>query len=200
MSAVAIAHGRGSERERIWSRLGVLRVVLSVSPRGERVFVLGERGGALLTRREHDVLRLLGRGCANKEIAFELAIGRASVVRDVAALEQKLAVGTRLELALLAAMLDPSEPKPSVAISEIAVAGRAHYVVRATFSAHRTWATLSSSQREIVTLALSGLDGAQIARQRGTAERTIANQLASAFRKVGVSGRTAFATALLSAS
>ncbi|HTQ06318.1 MAG TPA: LuxR C-terminal-related transcriptional regulator [Polyangiaceae bacterium] len=54
----------------------------------------------------------------------------------------------------------------------------------------RLW-PLSSSEAEILRMTLEGRSHEEIALTRRTARRTIANQLASVFRKVGVSGRTA---------
>ncbi len=52
---------------------------------------------------------------------------------------------------------------------------------------------LTSTETEVVRLALQGLSNAAIGRRRGRAERTIANQLASAFRKLGVGSRAELA-------
>lgn len=48
---------------------------------------------------------------------------------------------------------------------------------------------LSSSEAEIAREILAGRSNAEIARRRGTAVRTIANQIASIYRKVGVRSR-----------
>lgn len=49
---------------------------------------------------------------------------------------------------------------------------------------------LSSSEREVCRLINQGLSNAEIAAQRGRALRTVANQVAAIFKKVGVSSRT----------
>ncbi len=49
---------------------------------------------------------------------------------------------------------------------------------------------LSSSEREVCDLINQGLSNAEIAAQRGRALRTVANQVAAIFKKVGVSSRT----------
>jgi DNA-binding NarL/FixJ family response regulator len=49
--------------------------------------------------------------------------------------------------------------------------------------------TLTEAERQVVALALSGLSDQQIAEQRGSKPRTIANQLRSAYRKLGVCSR-----------
>lgn len=61
------------------------------------------------------------------------------------------------------------------------------------------WKDLTAAEEEVVELVLEGLSNAQIAQRRGTRERTVANQLASIFRKVGVSSRSELAAAAWSA-
>lgn len=50
-------------------------------------------------------------------------------------------------------------------------------------------ATLTLAEQHVVRLLIEGSSHAQIALARNRSERTIANQLASAFQKLGVSGR-----------
>lgn len=59
---------------------------------------------------------------------------------------------------------------------------------------------LSPAEREVVELALVGMTNEQIALQRGCSQRTIANQLASVFRKLGVRSRVELAVRCLFAS
>jgi DNA-binding NarL/FixJ family response regulator len=65
-----------------------------------------------LTERETDVLRLLARGKANKEIAAELTIGEKTVKTHVSSILSKLGVQSRTQAALYAAQigLTPLEP------------------------------------------------------------------------------------------
>lgn len=48
---------------------------------------------------------------------------------------------------------------------------------------------LSPAEEAVAALALDGLSNAEIARARGSAERTVANQLAAAYRKLGIGSR-----------
>ena len=48
---------------------------------------------------------------------------------------------------------------------------------------------LTPAEAEVARLALCGLSNAEIAEKRGRAVRTIANQLASIFDKLGISSR-----------
>ena len=58
---------------------------------------------------------------------------------------------------------------------------------------------LSGAERNVALLACAGLKNRDIAKRRGSAERTVANQLASIFRKLGVASRAELAVLLSSA-
>lgn len=49
--------------------------------------------------------------------------------------------------------------------------------------------SVTSAEREVVAHLLDGLSNAEIAELRGTSVRTVANQVASIFRKLGVQSR-----------
>lgn len=49
---------------------------------------------------------------------------------------------------------------------------------------------LSEAERTVVRLMLEGASNADIARTRGTAVRTVANQIASIFRKLEIGSRS----------
>lgn len=50
-------------------------------------------------------------------------------------------------------------------------------------------AALTPAQREVLALAVEGLSNAEIARRRRRSPRTVANQLAALFRRLGVRSR-----------
>jgi DNA-binding NarL/FixJ family response regulator len=54
-------------------------------------------------------------------------------------------------------------------------------------------APLTTAEWEVARLAARGMSNLEIARDRATSPRTIANQLASAFRKLGVQSRSELA-------
>ncbi len=58
---------------------------------------------------------------------------------------------------------------------------------------------LSAAEREVARLVLEGRSSREIAKVRGTSARTIANQLAAIFRKLGVSSRAELARACFAA-
>jgi DNA-binding CsgD family transcriptional regulator len=57
-------------------------------------------------------------------------------------------------------------------------------------------ASLSRAEREVAVLVLEGLTNLEIARRRGTSARTVANQIASIYDKLGVSSRIELVAAL----
>lgn len=58
-------------------------------------------------------------------------------------------------------------------------------------------ATLSEAQRAIVAFVLDGRTNAQIAERRGVTRRTVENQLAAAFRRLGCNSRAELIARLL---
>lgn len=59
----------------------------------------------------------------------------------------------------------------------------------AVTSPDETLAMLSQAEREVVSYILDGFTQAEVAMLRGTSPRTIAKQLESAYRRLGVSSR-----------
>src|SRR5262245_4963526 len=58
-------------------------------------------------------------------------------------------------------------------------------------------ATLREAECAIVEAVLAGARNAEIARRRGTSARTVAHQIAAAFKKLGVGSRAELAAQLL---
>jgi DNA-binding CsgD family transcriptional regulator len=58
------------------------------------------------------------------------------------------------------------------------------------------WGVLTKAERAVVELALAGNSNEEIARLRGKSLRTVRNQLASAYAKLGVGGRVELASRL----
>jgi DNA-binding CsgD family transcriptional regulator len=56
-----------------------------------------------------------------------------------------------------------------------------------------TCETLSQTERDILAEVADGLSNAEIARKRGTSVHTVSNQVASLYRKTGVSTRAGLA-------
>lgn len=67
--------------------------------------------------------------------------------------------------------------------------GSARYVSLSAHVSNQAWAGLSSAERTVLALRAVGKSHADIAQERNTSRRTVANQLAAATHRLGVSGR-----------
>jgi DNA-binding NarL/FixJ family response regulator len=130
-----------------------------------------------LQPRERSVLEFALAGRSGKWIAYELDRSEATVGRALRKAERRLGLVDTTELVgLRTALFEPLE-----------VHGVTLAVARlppATASGE-----LSDAERSIVTGILGGKRVAAIAQERGTSPRTVSNQIASAYRKLGVSSR-----------
>jgi DNA-binding NarL/FixJ family response regulator len=130
-----------------------------------------------LCPRERSVLDHALGGESNKWIALELRVSESTITRT---LESALCrIGVAHMSALVGVRTARFEPvNGSTSRTELAMA-------RLTCGA--AWAILSDAERSIVTGLLDGKRVVAIARERGTSPRTVSNQIASAYRKLGVS-------------
>lgn len=80
---------------------------------------------------------------------------------------------------------------------EVNVGGESYVVMSLSTGTTGPMEELSAAEREVAGDAASGMSNAAIAKKRGRSPRTIANQLASIFRKLGVSSRAELAARLL---
>lgn len=179
---------------------GTRRARRTPSPLGEHWFLI-ERTPRVrpLLPREHDAVRLAGRGCSNKEIAFELGVSLSTAGRALARAGRTLGVSNRIDLALLAAALLAGCEHGTARLVRL---GGAEDAVLLTIAIAESplWARLSPAERDVAQLALAGHRGASIASFRGArSPRTVANQLGRVFRKAGASGRAELAARLVSA-
>ena len=140
-----------------------------------------EGGASLraLQERERAVLELALAGHSGKWIAFELALSESTVARTLrTALRRIGSADTAPMVGVQHALFEPLDGViPGV---ELAIAR----LTPATASAG-----LSDAERAVVTGILGGKRIAAIARERGTSPRTVSNQIASVYKKLGVSSR-----------
>ena len=89
-------------------------------------------------------------------------------------------------------------PAPADLSAHTFVAGGQEFVVLSySVSANELPPGLTDAERAVVAAVLDGRSNAAIATMRGTSPRTIANQVAAVFRKLGVRSRTELATKVL---
>jgi DNA-binding NarL/FixJ family response regulator len=129
-----------------------------------------------LTQREQQAVDRAARGHCHKDIASQLGVTPGMVARHLASAARK--VGMRSRVALVASYRryehrrpGESAPPPAPVDPEVAAAG------------------LTPSEREVLAHLFEGLSNAGIARLRGRSVRTVANQVASIYRKLGVGSR-----------
>lgn len=86
-------------------------------------------------------------------------------------------------------MTRSSNPKLGVRVSRLAHDGEELLVLSWDASTARALEGLSKTEREIARAVVNGVSTRHIALSRGTAERTVANQIAAVYRKLGVHSR-----------
>ncbi len=130
-----------------------------------------------LTERERQIVELAAEGASNKNIAYTLGIGESGVGTQLGRALRKLGLERRTELA---PAMRAVAIEARLGAIELAVAG---------VDLRMDDLALSSAERAVVQALLRGLSDREIAIERGTSERTVANQLRSIFRKLGVASR-----------
>ena len=82
----------------------------------------------------------------------------------------------------------PDERAPTVV--PVSIGGVRGLIIELPLDPAELPACLTATEREVVTLVLEGHANQEIADARGASYRTIANQLASIYKKLGVASRT----------
>lgn len=77
----------------------------------------------------------------------------------------------------------------SVKISLLEVEGESHLVVGYALKRPRAFARLTAAELEVAEGLIEGLSSRALARRRAVSERTVANQLARIYQKLGVSSK-----------
>lgn len=143
-----------------------------------------------LTRRQGQVAHLIALGMSHKEIAYALGANTSTIAGHAAALMRKLNVTRREELIGLLRSAPVRTSSFHLDGFEVGVASAASHPPELP--------ELSNSEQEVASAVARGLSDHEIAAWRGRSVRTIANQLRSIFRKVGVKSRTELAAKMAS--
>ncbi|HSC86782.1 MAG TPA: helix-turn-helix transcriptional regulator [Polyangiaceae bacterium] len=147
---------------------GHLAVVPRTDGQGERHYVFCEtdrRPLCALSRAEIQVVAHAARGLSNKLIAHELGVSESFVSRALGRATFRLGCTSRHDLVRMAALLLGPPPER----------GRPE--------------GLTAAECEVLEMVRSGHSNAEIAAQRATSPRTVANQIARVLRKLGASSR-----------
>ena len=144
-----------------------------------------------LTRRERQAAEQLGRGNSPKEIAYALGLAASTVANALSRARRKLGLRSLAELAGLFAPAGLC-----VRFAEFEIGGETLAVASAALLDERQLERTSEAEREVALLLVRGATNAEVAAARGTSERTVANQVQSLFRKLGVASRAELAARL----
>jgi DNA-binding CsgD family transcriptional regulator len=140
---------------------------------GSRYYVAIENGTEAqryraLSRTEIEVLRLYARGISGKMVGYGLGLSGATVSAALGSAALKIGVRNRAAMIRLAAhLLGSRKVAPTT--------------------------PLTQAENEVMAHLRQGLTNAQIARRRGSAERTVANQVAAILHKLQLPSRSAVA-------
>ncbi|MDJ0790082.1 MAG: LuxR C-terminal-related transcriptional regulator [Myxococcota bacterium] len=148
-----------------------------------------------LTRREAQVAELVGTGRSTKEIAYDLGLSLSTVTMAATRAARKFGLRSRAELAAFFAPCGARSRLREARIGDQPVLVGCHAVLDPALSER-----LTRAEREVAELVVSGRSNAEIARLRGTAQNTVANQVASIFRKLSIQSRTELGAGALPAA
>lgn len=135
-----------------------------------------------LSRKERDVFERLVRGSCQKEIAYDIGVALTTVSAHVRFSLHKLGLENWEAAVLVVAALEHGEVLEGPSRGWIA---DDVITMKVELSASEL-ARLTEAERTVALFALDGRTNAQIADIRRCSPRTVANQVASAFRKLGV--------------
>src|SRR5262249_52721967 len=136
-----------------------------------------------LSARERAVAERARHGISNKRIALELGISEPTVSRQLRSAAHKLGLSSLLELAELGAgSREGALYGLRFGPDQLLVAGLPLRAIDAL-------AELTTAEREVLADVLRGCSNGEIALLRRRAARTIVNQVAGVFAKLGVHSR-----------
>ncbi len=146
-----------------------------------RVRVL-PKGGRALSRKEREVFERLVNGSCQKEIAYDIGVALTTVSAHVRFSLHKLGLENWEAAVLVVAALKHGVVVPGSTTRE----DDATVAEIEVLLSERELARLTIAERTVALFALDGCTNAEIATIRRCSPRTVANQVASAFRKLGV--------------
>lgn len=155
-----------------------------------------------LTAREQRMFYRTLLGDRQKLIAAEASVASSTVANCLRSAMMKLGFRTRLEAAPLAALTLSHQLRGSAQIHgfEIfAVRGGEFVFAKASCPNWTRFPQLTASEQQICKMIIAGKSNVQISQERKTTVGTVQNQVASLFRKMGVSSRFELLNCIFSA-
>lgn len=137
-----------------------------------------------LSLRERQIAEFFGLGRQPKEIAYILGLSASTVANTLTRTQNKLGMTSKAELA---AFFSPSGMRAH--LQEIDLANEQIAIGAQPLADEKKFSVLTEAEREVSIELLRGATYTAIAIQRGTTERTIANQTQAIYRKLGVNSR-----------
>lgn len=140
------------------------------------------------------VLERLATGTPQKVVSADLGISASSVTTSASHYLNFLGICCRpskipVLLVMLACASATGRALRDARMSVVELDGKRFHGISSPRPELTTAHVLSKAQLEAVSLLIEGRPHAQIAEARRTSMRTVANQLASAYQRLGVSGR-----------
>lgn len=203
MAVLRRERARAANSDELWPDLvaGQWTLVDQFESDGRRV-VVAYRNDPLaapyqaLERAEAYALRCALEGDASKAIAMELSVSEATVSRLIARGLQRLGLRHLADAGELRAMsMSVLQFGNEDAPVDVAVLSRPQHALQPGCLSGSE--SLTAAERDVLSGVLAGQSHATIAAQRNTSPRTIANQVASIFSKVGVQSRRELLARLL---
>lgn len=162
--------------------------------------ILLRPGATLISAREHEVLDAVLSGIPDRELSRRMGITRQCVCGHLGNGLGKLGVASRfLALEAWRALLEAEKGRAGRAmLAEVPYGEETLLSLRVPIPPRpELEVRLSSAETDVAWMVCDGLSNRDISLARGTAERTVANQVASIFNKLGVSRRFDVAQFLL---
>ncbi|MFI6766678.1 LuxR family transcriptional regulator [Streptomyces sp. NPDC050355] len=148
--------------------------------------------GAPLTPRELDVLRLISRGLANRQIARGLGISEKTVKNHLSAIYAKIGAADRTQAAMFALAADATgAPRTGVRDEERRAWRREGTADHEEHPGPRSRpAGLTVREMDVLRLVTRGMTNRMIACDLGISEKTVKNHLSAIYTKIGAADRT----------
>lgn len=174
--------------------------IVDVFRRDTELRALIKSGEAVITQREQEILEGVLAGMPDRELSRQLGITRQCVCGHLGNVVTKLGAESRFTVLEAWRVLAEAERGRAgrAQLAEVRYGDDTLLSVTVQVPPRpEIEARLSSAETNVAWLVCDGLSNRDIAIERGTAERTVANQVASIFQKLGVSRRFDVAQFLL---